>query len=69
VEGHVNVASYQVVPERNTGSYGFKLLRGSDRAHFFSSYDQAVVREWMKVLMKSSIKSNDMSVFLFVTLH
>jgi hypothetical protein len=71
VEGHVNVAGYRVVPDDTIGSYGFKLLRGSDRVHFFSSDDQTIIRGWMKVLLKRSIKRDhtDISVFHFVALH
>ena len=69
VEGHVNVAGYRVVPDETIGSYGFKLLRGSDRVHFFSSDDQTVIREWMKALRKPNIKRDRLSVFHFVALH
>jgi hypothetical protein len=58
VEGYVDIIGYRIVPDKNIdpGSYGFKLLRGSDSVHFFSSGDQTVVREWMKALLKPTIK-------------
>jgi hypothetical protein len=69
VEGHVNVAGYRVVLDETNGSYGFKLLRGSDRVHYFSSDDETVIREWMKALRKPGIKRDHMSVFRFVALR
>ncbi|KAF8463952.1 hypothetical protein DFH94DRAFT_785917 [Russula ochroleuca] len=63
VEDHVNVVGCRIVPDENIdpGSYGFKLLRGSDCAHFFSSDDQTVVREWVKALLKPNIKRDHMN--------
>lgn len=70
VEGHVNIVGCRVVPDENInpGSYGFKLLRGVEDIHFFSSGDQTVVREWMKALLKPNIKRYNKSVFCFLTL-
>ncbi|KAF8489479.1 hypothetical protein F5888DRAFT_1808828 [Russula emetica] len=64
VEGHVNVAGYRVVPDDTIGSYGFKLLRGSDRVHYFSSDDQMFIREWIKALRKPSIKRDYMKAIV-----
>lgn len=64
VEGQVNVAGYRVVPDETIGSYGFKLLRGSDRVHFFSSDNQTVIREWMKALRKPNIKRDHMKTMV-----
>lgn len=70
VEGHVNIVGCRVVPDENInpGSYGFKLLRGVESIHFFSSDDQTVVREWMKALLKPNIKRDNKSVFCFLSL-
>jgi hypothetical protein len=65
VEGHINVSNYRVVPDETAGTYGFKLLRGSDRVHVFSSDDETVVRGWMKALLKRSIKHDHTGISAF----
>lgn len=48
---------YKVVADENVnpGQYGFKIIHDSDKTHFFSSEEKAVIREWMKAIMKSTI--------------
>jgi hypothetical protein len=45
------------MPDENVdpGRYGFKILHDTDKAHYFSSEEQIVIREWMKALMKATI--------------
>lgn len=71
VEGDINIISYRIVPDENIdpGSYGFKLERGSDYAHYFSSNDRMVVRDWMKALLKPSIKRDHTSAFSFCNFY
>lgn len=62
VKGHIEVKGSRVIVDENTnpGSYGFRLM-GLDKQHSFSSPEQAVVRGWMKALMKATI-ARDYSV-------
>lgn len=48
---------YKVVADENIdpGRYGFRIVHETDKTHFFSSDEQAVVREWMKAIMKATI--------------
>jgi len=40
----------------NPGRYGFKIIHETDKAHFFSSDQHTVVREWMKAITKATIQ-------------
>ncbi|SPC65860.1 related to BOI1 - BEM1 protein-binding protein [Ustilago sp. UG-2017b] len=57
IKGYVNMKGYKVIADENTnpGKYGFKILHETEKPHYFSSEDPILVREWMKVLMKSTI--------------
>ncbi|KAI0265884.1 hypothetical protein BC834DRAFT_876782 [Gloeopeniophorella convolvens] len=57
IKGYVNIVGYRIVTDEKVdpGRYGFKLVHESDRTHYFSSDEQAVIREWMKALMKATI--------------
>jgi hypothetical protein len=57
IKGYVNIVGYRIISDENVdpGRYGFKLVHETDRAHFFSSDEQGVIREWMKALMKATI--------------
>ena len=48
---------YKVVADENVdpGRYGFRIVHETDKTHFFSSEEQAAVREWMKAIMKATI--------------
>ncbi|WRT68477.1 uncharacterized protein IL334_005453 [Kwoniella shivajii] len=64
VKGHIELQGQRVIVDENTnpGSYGFRLTGGpNDKAHYFSSPEQTVIREWMKALMKATI-ARDYSV-------
>lgn len=57
IKGYVNIVGYKVVADENVdpGRYGFRIVHETDKTHFFSSDEQAVVREWMKAIMKATI--------------
>ncbi|KZV67293.1 hypothetical protein PENSPDRAFT_654221 [Peniophora sp. CONT] len=57
IKGYVNTTGYRIVADEkiDPGKYGFKLVHDHEKAHYFSSEEQSVIREWMKALMKSSI--------------
>ncbi|KAF8261196.1 hypothetical protein EI94DRAFT_1833440 [Lactarius quietus] len=57
IKGYVNIVGYRILSDENIdpGRYGFKLVHETDRTHFFSSDEQAIIREWMKALMKATI--------------
>ncbi len=65
VKGHIDLKGHRIIVDENTnpGNYGFRLVGpGNDnKPHFFSSSDQAQVRDWMKSLMKATI-ARDYSV-------
>jgi PH domain len=65
LKGYVHIVGYRIVADENVdpGRYGFKLTHESDRAHFFSSDDHTVIREWMKALMKATIDRDYSSAF------
>ncbi|CAB4430576.1 unnamed protein product [Rhizophagus irregularis] len=37
------------------GKYGFKLLHGTERPHFFVHEDLEILRGWMRAIMKTTI--------------
>lgn len=37
------------------GRYGFRIDHENDKTHYFSSDEKAVVRDWMKAIMKATI--------------
>ncbi|KAK0544990.1 hypothetical protein OC845_005324 [Tilletia horrida] len=57
IKGYISMKGYRVIADENTnpGKYGFKLVHETERPHSFSSADPAMVRAWMKALMKSTI--------------
>ena len=57
IKGYVNIVGYRIISDENVdpGRYGFKLVHEKDRAHFFGSDEQGVIREWMKAIMKATI--------------
>ncbi|KAG9317765.1 hypothetical protein JVU11DRAFT_1983 [Chiua virens] len=57
IKGYVNIVGYKVVADENIdpGRYGFRIVHETDKTHFFSSDEQAIVREWMKAIMKATI--------------
>ncbi|KIJ20499.1 hypothetical protein PAXINDRAFT_161035 [Paxillus involutus ATCC 200175] len=57
IKGYINIVGYKVVADENIdpGRYGFRIVHETDKTHFFSSDEQAVVREWMKAIMKATI--------------
>ncbi|KAH0840211.1 hypothetical protein J3R83DRAFT_1213 [Lanmaoa asiatica] len=57
IKGYVNIVGYKVVADENVdpGRYGFRIVHETDKTHFFSSDEQAIVREWMKAIMKATI--------------
>jgi hypothetical protein len=65
IKGYVNIAGYKVVADENAnpGRYGFKIVHDHDKPHIFSSEEKAVVREWMKAIMKATIGRDYTSEF------
>ncbi|KIJ69829.1 hypothetical protein HYDPIDRAFT_171807 [Hydnomerulius pinastri MD-312] len=57
IKGYVNIVGYKVIADENIdpGRYGFRIVHETDKTHFFSSDEQAIVREWMKAIMKATI--------------
>ena len=37
------------------GRYGFRIDHDHDKTHYFSSDEKAIVRDWMKAIMKATI--------------
>lgn len=57
-KGHIDLTGHRVVVDENVhaGEYGFRIVGGSgDKTHAFSSPEQAIVRGWMKALIKATI--------------
>ncbi|KAG1726811.1 uncharacterized protein EDB91DRAFT_55882 [Suillus paluster] len=57
IKGYINIVGYKVVADENVdpGRYGFRIVHDTDKAHFFCSDEQIVVRERMKATMKATI--------------
>ncbi|KAI0677703.1 hypothetical protein C8Q78DRAFT_106103 [Trametes maxima] len=57
IKGYLNIVGYRVLADENVdpGRYGFRIVHDQEKAHYFSSDEQLVVREWMKALMKATI--------------
>ncbi|KDQ15462.1 hypothetical protein BOTBODRAFT_292577 [Botryobasidium botryosum FD-172 SS1] len=57
IKGYINIFGYRVIADENAdpGRYGFKLMHETEKMHLFSSDEKAIVREWMKALMKATI--------------
>jgi len=57
VKGYINIHGYKVVADDtiNPGRYGFRIFHEVNKSHAFSSDEHAVVRDWMKALMKATI--------------
>ena len=57
VKGYINIIGYKVTLDENLdpGRYGFRIDHDHDKSHFFSSDKQAIVRDWMKAIMKATI--------------
>ncbi|KAL9936321.1 hypothetical protein V8E36_005163 [Tilletia maclaganii] len=57
IKGYISMKGYRVLADENTnpGKYGFKIVHETEKSHYFSSADPAVIRDWMKALMKSTI--------------
>ncbi len=57
VKGHIDLAGYKVMTEANSnpGGHGFQIVHEREKAHYFSSNDYRVVKDWMKNIMKATI--------------
>ncbi|KAJ4478978.1 hypothetical protein J3R30DRAFT_2697911 [Lentinula aciculospora] len=57
IKGYINIIGYKVTVDENVnpGKYGFRIEHENDKTHFFSSEEKAVIREWMKAIMKATI--------------
>ncbi|CAE6528631.1 unnamed protein product [Rhizoctonia solani] len=56
----IRITGYKGIADKNVnpGRYGFRIVHDMAKPHFFSSEEQAVVREWMTALMKATILRN-----------
>ena len=65
IKGYLNIVGYKVLADENVdpGRYGFRIVHDTEKAHYFSSDEQLVVREWMKALMKATITRDYTSTF------
>ena len=70
VKGYINIHGYKVVADDtiNPGRYGFRIIHDVNKPHAFASDEHAVVREWMKALMKATI-DRDFTRMLTVILY
>ncbi|THV03340.1 hypothetical protein K435DRAFT_775024 [Dendrothele bispora CBS 962.96] len=57
IKGYINIVGYKVTVDENVnpGKYGFRIDHDHDKTHFFSSDEKAVIRDWMKAIMKATI--------------
>jgi len=57
IKGYIDIKGYKVLADENVnpGRYGFRIIHDVEKAHYFSSEESFVVREWMKALMKATI--------------
>ncbi|KAL0581475.1 hypothetical protein V5O48_000516 [Marasmius crinis-equi] len=57
IKGYINIVGYKVTVDENVnpGKYGFKIDHDNDKTHFFCSDEKALIREWMKAIMKATI--------------
>ncbi|KAF7347573.1 hypothetical protein MVEN_01513900 [Mycena venus] len=57
IKGYINIVGYKVTVDENVnpGRYGFRIDHEHDKIHYFSSDEKAVVRDWMKAIMKATI--------------
>lgn len=57
IKGYVNTMGYKVTVDETVdpGKYGFRIDHESDKTHYFSSDDKAIIRDWMKAIMKATI--------------
>src|SRR5260370_1098120 len=57
VKGYINIHGYRVILDdtANPGRYGFRIIHDANKSHAFASDEHAVVRDWMKALMKATI--------------
>ena len=65
----INIYGYKVVADDtiNPGRYGFRIIHEVNKPHAFASDEHAVVRDWMKALMKATI-DRDYTRMLTLTL-
>lgn len=68
IKGYINIVGYKVVVDENAdpGRYGFRIVHETDKTHYFSSDEQAIVREWMKAIMKATIGRDYSSAYPIV---
>jgi hypothetical protein len=51
------------------GRYGFRIDHDHDKTHYFSSDEKAVVRDFMKAIMKATIDRDYSSAFFIFYLY
>ncbi|KAH8827723.1 hypothetical protein DL96DRAFT_1600074 [Flagelloscypha sp. PMI_526] len=57
VKVYIDIVGYRVTADENLnpGKYGFRIEHDTQKTHYFSSDDKAIVRGWMKAIMKATI--------------
>ncbi|KAF5363809.1 hypothetical protein D9756_000046 [Leucocoprinus leucothites] len=57
IKGYIHIVGYKVSVDENLdpGRYCFRVDHENDKSHYFSSDEKAVVRDWMKAIMKATI--------------
>ncbi len=70
IKGYINITGYKVVADDtiNPGRYGFRIFHDANKSHAFASDEHAVIRDWMKALMKATI-GRDYTRVLTLTLY
>ncbi|KAJ7816915.1 hypothetical protein B0H14DRAFT_2374257, partial [Mycena olivaceomarginata] len=57
-EGYINIVGYRITVDEdvNPGRYGFRIDHDHEKTHYFSSDEKTVVRDWMKAIVKATIR-------------
>ncbi|KAL1702427.1 hypothetical protein EV121DRAFT_281858 [Schizophyllum commune] len=57
IKGYINILGYKVTVDESVdpGRYGFRIDHDHDKTHYFSSEEKAIIRDWMKAIMKATI--------------
>jgi hypothetical protein len=66
VKGFVNTVGYKVTYDESVdpGRYAFRIEHDRGKTHYFSSDEKAIVRGWMKAIMKATISRDYTSKLL-----
>lgn len=58
IKGFIDLTGYRILSDAgiNPGQYAFKIVSQTGKPHYFSSGEMHTIREWMKAMMKASVK-------------